>query len=455
MFRDKSRGLEGGYFHSATLLNRKEVKSKKGKNAIDEFKEFFLLKADATFIHNFIKQHNLQSNKDNTPHLMRKANASKKKQYLHDLVADTLRDLLPYFKECSVSDDMLPDFPLAAGRKVAQTSEDSIEDEVGVSSSYPKFEPEADSIDESNVKRSVAQQTEALLISGPGNSYKCSICKFESKLKSICIAHIDSCSSSVSQCAASSSLAGSVHSSDAHIKDDSYEEESVNIEDDMYWNYKCSEFFMDSLCALSSVYEKFGDGLGMLIISKVLLPIFHGLRHSNYSTSIHRFITRLLCELTPREALKLRQERFSNKKGRNGGNIFKDRRMEHRIGRLKPLIGNLGPNFGEDSIQQVNKVIDIKEQLYIQTRISHGVNVRSGNHNPRSDAQDFHLLLDMLEKTEAHKKIEGRKFGEFSLSANLLECEVFDEASFYRWITEKNKEAQRILKAKQGSTNCK
>ena len=124
--------------------------------------------------------------------------------------------------------------------------------------------------------------------------------------------------------------------------------------------------------------------------------------------------------------------------------------MEHRIGRLKHLIDNLGPNFCEDSIQQINKGVDIKEELYIQTRISHGVNIRSGKHNPRSNTEDFNLLLDMLEKTEAHKKKEGRQFGEFSLSANLLESAVFDEASFYRWITEKNKEAQKILKAKQG-----
>ena len=98
------------------------------------------------------------------------------------MVADTLGDLLPNFKECSVSNDTLPDFPLAAGRKVAKISEDRIEDEVGVISSSYSFEPDVDSIEESDVKRSVAQQTEDLLISGPRNSCKCSICKFESKL---------------------------------------------------------------------------------------------------------------------------------------------------------------------------------------------------------------------------------------------------------------------------------
>ena len=41
LFRDASRGLEGGYFFAASLLNRKNVKIKKGKDSIDDFKEFF------------------------------------------------------------------------------------------------------------------------------------------------------------------------------------------------------------------------------------------------------------------------------------------------------------------------------------------------------------------------------------------------------------------------------
>ena len=53
LFRDESRGLEGGAFFTATLLNRKETLTAKGKNAMDEFKDLYLLKSEARFIQYF------------------------------------------------------------------------------------------------------------------------------------------------------------------------------------------------------------------------------------------------------------------------------------------------------------------------------------------------------------------------------------------------------------------
>ena len=111
-----------------------------------------------------------------------------------------------------------------------------------------------------------------------------------------------------------------------------------------------------------------------------------------------------------------------------------------------------GPKYTDRNIQHVNKVVDIKEELYVSARLSHGVSIRSGNHKARSDTKDFEALIGVLEKTDAHKKVRGRKFGECKLSANLLESDMFDQASFYRWITTKNKEAAEIMKVKNGTT---
>ena len=93
-------------------------------------------------------------------------------------------------------------------------------------------------------------------------------------------------------------------------------QDEESITNDMYWNYKSGEFLVDSLFSIGTIFEKFGDGLGMLILSKMLLPLLHGLKHSNYTNSIHRFVTRMLCECTPREGIKLLHERFSNKVGK-------------------------------------------------------------------------------------------------------------------------------------------
>ena len=45
--------------------------------------------------------------------------------------------------------------------------------------------------------------------------------------------------------------------------------------------------------------------------------------------------------------------RFSNRVGKPGKNVFRYRRMKFRIGITKKLIANLGPNFSEQSVKQV------------------------------------------------------------------------------------------------------
>ena len=188
----------------------------------------------------------------------------------------------------------------------------------------------------------------------------------------------------------------------------------------------------------------------MLIQSKMLLPILHGLKHNNYTNSIHRFIVRMLCELTPKEGLKLLHERFSNRKGGHGRNIFKDRCMEHRIRALKRLIGNLGPNFDQQHVQLINKIVDIKEELHYKVRKSHGVKIRSGAHHARDDTADYRTAIEFLQQNGAHDKLAVRTFGEYDLTEDLMD--YFDKAQFYRWLTGKNKEATEVLSHRSKSS---
>ena len=123
--------------------------------------------------------------------------------------------------------------------------------------------------------------------------------------------------------------------------------------------------------------------------------------------------------------------------------------MEHRIGTEKRLISNLGPNFDEDHVQQVNRTVEIKEQLYDVTRRSHGVSIRSGRHVPRSDKPDYEIVMKLLEDTNAHKKIPGRLFGDCDLPECLMSDKKFDQAAFYRWLTGKNEEAASVLEAQR------
>ena len=325
------------------------------------------------------------------------------------------------------------------------------------------------------IQKHMVQSSSSVSSSRSRKEFCCSLCSYTTKYEAICMSHIESClrklslitedgsvadqqqapptasecSSNLSNSAIPDTSGDSAKISVDNLTDVQAQNQNQDVEDDkpdMYWNYKCSEFLVDSLFAIGTIYEKFGDGLGMLIQSKMLLPLLHGLKHTNYTSSIHRFITRILCEATPKEGLKLIHERFSNKEGKVGGNMFKDRRMEHRIGTLKRLIGNLGPNFDEEHVQLVNQTVEIKEELFYKTRKSHGVDIRSGNHVPRDDTADYKAILEYLDKNDAHLKKKGRTFGDYDLPGNLFD--YFDRAQFYRWIAGKNEEAAGILKQK-------
>ena len=461
LIRDNSRGLEGGAFFAATILNRKEAKTGKGKDSIDSQKDFFLLKSDARFCQYFLYKYELDPNVDNSPDLLRAACNDKKEAFIHSKVAEALKDLLPYFKNCSCEDPHLKDHPLQEGRRskyqvprapvIQETMQTpALIDEDAIHVTINQLEnslPEVDLVNMNVEKISVA-----LSATRSTTAFVCKICSFQSRFQTVCITHVKKCLGSQSsdiieepcredppQLLFPNSI---MDAADPEINDD-------DSKGDAFWNYKNAEFFMDAMFAISTSFEKYGDGLGCFILNKILLPVIHGMKHTNYSNSIHRFISRILSEATPKEALKLIHERFSNRKGKPGKNVFRDKRMEYRIGTAKKLIANLGPNFSQDAVQKVNSTLDIKEELFLATRMSHGVEIRSGRHCARSDAKDYAMMFSQLTETKAHIKIEGRAFGDFNFTEDIMEDKRFDKAVFYRWLTTKNKEAESTLRARK------
>ena len=375
LFREVSRGLEGGSFFAATILNRKEAKTSKGKDAIDPIKDFLLLKADARFCQYFIKKYDLDPEVDNTPALLKSATYEQKEAFLHSKVDEVLRDLLPFFRLCSSEDPQLEDHPLQEGRRAKfQTTVESTRTDTCMEQTLPI----SDNVVEMTLQQVqtslqgqdlVEQNTEKITINLTGSRSRvvfcCKICSFDSRFKTVCVTHVQSCLLHKTNTGNLDHLEANPVILDPGMGTGSpalaEEPEEKKIDNDGYFNYKNSEFFLDAIFAVTSKFEKFGDGLGCYIINKILLPILHGLKHSNYSNSVHRFIVRVLCEATPKEALKLIHERFSNRLGKEGHNVHRDRRMEYRIGTAKKLIGNLGPNFSQSAVQQVNCMLDIKE----------------------------------------------------------------------------------------------
>ena len=85
LVRDPSRGLEGGAFFVATMLNRKDAKTGQGKHSLDAMKDFMLLKSDARFCQYFIKKYDLNPEVDNTPAHLKTASHDRKEVFIHNI----------------------------------------------------------------------------------------------------------------------------------------------------------------------------------------------------------------------------------------------------------------------------------------------------------------------------------------------------------------------------------
>ena len=451
LFRDNTRGLEGGAFSTATLLNRKKAKLSRGKDDIDAIKEYISIKGEARFAQYFLAKYDLDPSKDNTPDLLKTGSENAKKEYLHDKVRGALKDLLPMFRDCTGVMPDMKDFPVRAKENVMPDTlvRQTLE--------------EAKEISNEDITSTVSQLVVPKVLNLPDHMeteqrpvssnrlctfYKCTLCGFESRLESVIKAHIPGCWKKISNEEVKEKYLkpGETDSVSDDSSSSGEEEDS-----DFFWNYKCAEFYIDSIFKLCLNFERYGHGAGMYIISKLMLPILHSLGHSNYSNSIHRFVCRVLTSTTPREALLLVSERFSNRTGTNGGNIFKDRRVEFRIKILKQLLRNLGPNVNTSSIKKINEIIDIKEKLHHHARKVHGFTKRSGAHNQRSDEKDYNLLLENLYQNKAHQIVSKRKFGNLKYPDNFLDSDIFNKALFFRWITQKNREAEATFQCAQAN----
>ena len=445
LFRECSRGLDGGSFFTATLLNRKKAKLCKGKDAIDAIKDFLTLKTVAGFNQFFLKKFNLDPNRDNTPPLLKTASKERKVEYLHEKVKEALKDLLPMFSECTGILPDLKDFPVrkvGCTEKPTETSQNLTGSSQTPSGSQNyKRKPQAVTSSTFCVEEHMCTVARKISSSRISKIYHCNTCNYENSMRSVVVAHVQEC---CRKNVSSSYIEQRVVLDSPQTPSSKKERSSTNSkvsQADFFWNYKCGEFFLGSIFKLVLNFEKYGHGVGMYVISKMMLPLLHSLGHSNYSNTIHRFICRILTTSTPREALLLIWERFTNRNGKVGGNIFKDRRLEFRIRILKKLLRNLGPNLNSVSIQKINKIIDIKEELYYHAKKALGVVIRKGTHKSRSDEKDYNTIFKNLTDMRAHEFTPGRKFGSIEYPENILTHKRFDRSSFFRWLSKKNKDS--------------
>ena len=461
---DCSRGLPGGSFHKASLINRRDAKEKFGKQAIDTIGDFIKFNCEVRFNHYFIQKYQLDVEKDNTPDHIKRSSTEQQVKYVHDLVEPVLKELLPFLRHSKNVHHDLYDHPLQEGRRhrfnssSRQVSRSSLLPCEPIENSTINLTvdqlhiPEKNDIITSSLNKGIH---EGRFVNG---EFKCMKCSFVSKYKTVFAAHRcpvgvtmvnDDATPAMDDLTSRKKKGEKNMATEEAIGNTTDDGNQGEVQDDDFWNYLNGEFFLDSLFDLNSIFIKYGDGLGCFILGKILMRIYQGLGHKNYSNTIFRHIFRILCEATPKEALSMLYDRFNNRHGRFGGNIPKDLRLEHWILVAKNGIKNLGPNANPRLIQRVNATLDVMEKLFLKMRETHGIRIRGGKHRAPSDDHDYVKLFNHLTDVEAHKKVSGRTFGNLKYPENLLEDERFDITSFCRWLLSKKSERISAFNARK------
>ena len=260
----------------------------------------------------FIYKYQLDDLVDNSPPLLKHSSSEVKAKYLYDLVSEALKDLLPHFKSAQMDLGELDDFPLTEGRIVDKPtpvpappptrpamvlgSPNAI-DKAMVEATVTQLQTPID-IDDM-IQKHMLKCSSSVSSSRTRNEFSCKLCSYKTKYESICVSHVANCLKKLSL-SPEASLDPAVMEQEGDVDSPSISPESVtdmdngnsndtegsqteHPEPDFYWNFKCGEFFLDSLFAIATIYEKYGDGLGMMIQSKMLLPLLLGLGHTNYT----------------------------------------------------------------------------------------------------------------------------------------------------------------------------
>ena len=248
--RNGSRGLEGGYFLHAQLLNRTEILTAPGKHAINSFKDFASINAEARFSQFFIASNNIEDTTiDNTPEEIKKSSKEEKVGFFHRLVANSLKDLLPVFKTSSLDSDinqLLYDHPVQSRRQKPSVSSNN-----RITSSKLDCGRTVSADEAQTFVSTLFISTENMLRSRLENvvfknkkkvQYRCKNCAKVFKYLNVATAHVKKCLSSTTV--------------NEETSDENEEPE------DLFFNYKNAEFFMDAMLVMMSHFEKYGDGLG-------------------------------------------------------------------------------------------------------------------------------------------------------------------------------------------------
>ncbi|XP_032220244.2 uncharacterized protein LOC116603311 [Nematostella vectensis] len=215
-------------------------------------------------------------------------------------------------------------------------------------------------------------------------------------------------------------------------------------EEDYIFNYGCLHLSIGLLLRDADDAVKEGDGERLLRVWNFLTVFYQLHKYTKYALAALRLRASQLALLTPREAHRLKWNRFSSIKGVQAKCISRDLRLEKINKVSKECIRAMGaPNVNSTLIESSTQSTGPLLKLLECSKQDLGQKARSTHHTNKIKQQTFVTVLEQV-----HKKAKvftfqaGRKYASFPT----LSRDLFDGVNaqlLHRWICKHRKKWHR------------
>ena len=214
--------------------------------------------------------------------------------------------------------------------------------------------------------------------------------------------------------------------------------------EDFVYNYGCLHLSIGLLLRNADDSVKEGDGERLLRVWNFLTVFYRANNHTKYALAALRLKASQLGLLTPREAHRLKWNRFASTKGGQGKCISRDLRLEQINKVSKESIRAMGaPNVNNNSIESSTKATGPLLGLLQQSKEDLAQGTRATHHTNKVKQQTFVTVLEQVhKKANVFNFKAGRKYTCFPEVENDLYNGV-NVKQLHRWIRQHQKKWHR------------
>jgi len=151
-----------------------------------------------------------------------------------------------------------------------------------------------------------------------------------------------------------------------------------------------------------------GDGDRIVLYWKLLLPVFQQQGRYNYAKEAFLLLAQTFY-LSKRKATELMWNRTVNTSGRTGCNIPCDLHMEHLNRTLKSVLGNMGSNTKDSSIDRAAKSLGVVSQICKTFEAQNDIAVAKPYSSYPSFTKDLEKMTAVLIDEKVFSKQSGRR----------------------------------------------